>query len=401
MRLHLQFGFGMMEHSKELVKDWRGGQVILSPRDLTDDQLDRLASSIRSLAGGSVLLDPQFYLPHADHDRLREHEYWPATYSTGSFFGGPALSTLIGQLTLLNGRLQTRGFILPGLHADRVTSEWLETQRLVLEEARAQAGDRPLFQTIALSDVASRNTADITSLIEHCADNVADGYYVVVEHPGGDYLVDDPNWLANIVDLCAAFKLQGSSVILGYCNQQMLIAALAKVDAVASGTWMNVRSFPPEKFKAATEDDMKQRATWYYCPQTMSEYKVPFLDIAQRQGLLQDMYPLTPIVLPKIEDLFAGGQPSTIGLTEQVAFRHYLHCLRAQAAAMHQSTFDATADEYRLLLDNAESLIARLNRVGVRGQMRDFARVIDSNRAAVEVLIADRGPILRRRWGSL
>jgi len=181
----------------------------------------------------------------------------------------------------------------------------------------------------------------------------------------------------------------------------MLIAALAKVDAVASGTWMNVRSFPPEKFKAATEDDMKQRATWYYCPQTMSEYKVPFLDIAQRQGLLQDMYPLTPIVLPKIEDLFAGGQPSTIGLTEQVAFRHYLHCLRAQAAAMHQSTFDATADEYRLLLDNAESLIARLNRVGVRGQMRDFARVIDSNRAAVEVLIADRGPILRRRWGSL
>lgn len=401
MRFQLQFGFGMMDHSKVLVKEWGAGEVILSPRDLTSDQLDRLSLSIRSHEGGSVVLDPQFYLPHADHERLREHRYWPASYETSSFFGGPALTTLVTTLRDLNNRLQTRAFILPGLLAERVTDDWLATQRLILEEATAHSPNEIYIQTIALSDDASRNTADIAQLIEHCAANPAQGYYIVVQHPQGDYLVDDAIWLANVIDLCAALKLQGSQVVLGYCNQQMLIASLAKIDAIASGTWMNVRSFPPEKFKAANEEETRKRATWFYCPQTLSEYKIPFLDIAQRQQLLSELYPDAPNVSQQVRNLFAGGQPSSIGLTEQAAFRHYLTCLQSQAAAIEQSTFDATVDAYRLLLDRAEGQLDRLHRIGVRGQNRDFSEVIETNRAAVEVLISERGPRLRRLWATL
>jgi hypothetical protein len=35
MELYLQFGYGMMEHTRRLVDEWDGGTVILSPRDLT------------------------------------------------------------------------------------------------------------------------------------------------------------------------------------------------------------------------------------------------------------------------------------------------------------------------------------------------------------------------------
>jgi hypothetical protein len=94
MELYLQFGYGMMEHCRVLVERWGGGTVILSPRDLEDDQLSRMSTAIRALPGGSVLLDPQFYLPHADHERLCGHEYWPDDYETGVFWQGPGLTRI-------------------------------------------------------------------------------------------------------------------------------------------------------------------------------------------------------------------------------------------------------------------------------------------------------------------
>src|SRR5215217_5776435 len=77
MELYLQFGYGMMQHCRHLIADWGGGTVVLSPRDMSDRQLRTLSSEITDLPGGRVLLDPQFYLPHADHERLRSHDYWP------------------------------------------------------------------------------------------------------------------------------------------------------------------------------------------------------------------------------------------------------------------------------------------------------------------------------------
>ena len=90
MELNLQFGYGMMDHSRHLIQTWGGGTVILSPRDLDGPQLQRLADDIRGLQNGRVLLDPQFYLPRTDHHRLTAHGYWPDAYETNAFFGGNA-----------------------------------------------------------------------------------------------------------------------------------------------------------------------------------------------------------------------------------------------------------------------------------------------------------------------
>ena len=49
MELALQFGWGMMAHSRTLVQEWGGGAVILSPRDLNGDQLLRLGRDVASL----------------------------------------------------------------------------------------------------------------------------------------------------------------------------------------------------------------------------------------------------------------------------------------------------------------------------------------------------------------
>ncbi len=401
MELYLQFGYGMMEHCRALLGAWNGGTAILSPRDLNGEQLERMARTINGLPNGQTLLDPQFYLPHADHERLCAHDYWPSDYETGVFWQGPALTNLLGKLVGLNRRLGCRALILPGMFASRVDEDWLETQRAVVAEATAMENALPLVMTIALSADAVRNEDQIARLLEHSEQWATPGYYIVCEHPNGDYLVSDPNWLANVVDLTAGLRLRGAEVVLGYCNHQLLIASIAHVNAIASGTWMNVRSFPPEKFRAAYEEEIKQRATWYYCPQALSEYKIPFLDIARRQNLLGLMAPPTDLDGGFASVLFSGPAPSSVGFGEQSAFRHYLHALRGQVLASVRDSFDETCAAHEQLLNMASDVLQRLTAGGIRGQLRDFSEVIDVNRAALELIRSIRGAVLRRSWARL
>ena len=401
MQLHLQFGYGMMEHCRSLISLWKGGTAILSPRDLDDEQLERLAESINVLPGGECLLDPQFYLPHADHERLCSHAYWPEEYKTGAFFQGPALTKLLRNLRELNTRLNCRAFILPGLLAGSVDDDWLATQQAVIEEALAKEQQFALIATIALSAEAVKDEEQIARLLESAERWSVPGYYVVCEHPNGQYLVTEPNWVANVIDLVAGLRLRGAEVLLGYCNHQMLIAALAKVSAIASGTWMNVRSFPPDKFKAQYEDEIKQRATWYYCAQALSEYKIPFLDIAKRQGVLSLMAPPADLDGGFASALFSGVQPSSVPFSEQAAFRHYLNCLRIQCANATGTSFDVAVSNQERLLDDAAELLQRLAPSGIRGQLRDFGEIVDVNRAAMELFKTLRGAVLRRRWSTL
>lgn len=401
MELQLQFGYGMMEHCRHLLGRWGGGTTILSPRDLTGEQLVKLATDLRGLDNVHTLLDPQFYLPHADHDRLRSHDYWPRDYETGVFWQGPALADLLTRLVRTNTEIGASAIILPGMLAASVDDDWLETQRSVLEQARSLKLDRPLLMTIALSADAAKVNDQVALLLERSEKWNPDGYYLVCEHPAGEYLADDPSWLANVLDLSAGFRLRGKSIILGYCNHQMLIASVVKANAICSGTWMNVRSFPPDKFRVSYDEEIKQRAKWYYCPQALSEYKLPFLDIAQRQSVLGLMQPPAELDGGYATSLFSGAQPTAVGFTEQAGFRHYLHALRQQAAGAGGDSFDAAVDQQNALLDGAEALLAQLISSGISGQQRDFREIVDVNRAALGLLVATRGSILRRAWSKL
>lgn len=401
MELYLQFGYGMMEHTRHLLTRWGGGTVVLSPRDLDGDRLPTFGAELRSIPNVGLLVDPQFYLPHADHERLRSHGYWPEDYETGGFWQGAPLTTLLSRLVDLNHAVGSAALILPGVLASEVNEDWFVMQEAVLSKALTMKTDFPLLATVALGADATRSQDQIGLLLDRAEHWQPAGYYLVCEHPGGNYLVDDPNWVANVLDMVAGFCLQGRRVILGYCNHQLLSAAAAHAHAICSGTWMNVRSFPPDKFRAAYDEEIRQRAIWYYCPQVLSEYKLPFLDIAQRQGILESLAPSAEVDGDYCGPLFAGLQPTTVGFNEQSAFRHYLHALRAQALAAGRLTFDETIGAHETSLDSAETLLATLSAAGVRGQMRDFLNIVDVNRAALAVLSTTRGPMLRHSWAAL
>jgi len=391
----------MMEHCRHLLRSWGGGAVVLSPRDLEPDQLARFSADIRGIDNGRLLFDPQFYLPHADHARLRRHDYWPDQYETASFWSGSGPVELVTRLRDLNVALGCDRLILPGLLATSIDDDWLAHQTAVLEAGSQVADDKPLLMTIALGSDAVRNQDQLHDLLDSAAGWNPAGFYVVLEHPNGDYLVGDPSWLANFLDLVAGLRLRRREVIVGYCTHQFVIAGLANATAICSGTWMNVRSFPPAKFYAAYEDEIRQRSVWYYCPQSLSEYKLPFLDLAHTQGLLAAMEPDPSLGSNYVANLFGGAQPTTVGLDEQNAFRHYLHCLHGQVSGINSNSFDDEVAAERRRLEDARHLLTRLWNAGVLGQLRDFLQVIDFNLAAILAHSNTRGHQLRRSWGNL
>jgi hypothetical protein len=402
MELYLQFGYGMMEHCRTLIRSWGSGGVILSPRDLEPMQLSKIADDVCRL-GGRVFLDPQFYLPYSDHERLRSHDYWPRPYESGGFWTGAGeLATQLTGLIDLNRELSCSSLILPGLFATAVDDDWLARQRAVFDEARRLGlSAEQMIATIALSGDVTRNEEQIHRILDEADSWDVGSVYLVCEHPRSEYLVADPMWLANVLDLAAGFRLTGKQVMIGYCNQQMLVAACASVNTVASGTWLNVRSFLPGKFSMNYGDEVKKRAIWYYCPQALSEYKIPFLDIAQRQGVLDEIRAPTGICGHYAVDLFSAPRPSAAAFTESTAFRQFLQCLHSQVADARRDTFDETVNAHEEVLNQAEELLDSLHSVGVRGQNRDFKEIVDVNRAALSVLQSSRGPLLRRHWSSL
>lgn len=395
MELYLQVGWGMMEHCRTLCQELGGSTAILSPRDLDEDQLIRLSTELRGL-GGSVLLDPQFYLPRADHHRLTSHAYWPDDYNTTGF-AGDGRQVMTRALVACNRRLQTTHLIVPGERADIVDELWLESQRGFLEAAR-DATDQPLIMTICLSAEAIRSNDQINLVMEQAEQMSISGYYLVAERPGLAYLVDDPQWLANTLDLAAGLRRLETDVIVGYSNHQQLIMACAGVNAIASGTWMNVRSFFPDKFRSSYEDEIKRRATWYYCPQALSEYTLPYLDIGFRLGLRDELMPDPPT--PYANPIFEVSQPSASGWTESDAFRHYLTALNQQVHSATCRSFVEAVATHRALLDRAEGVLKRFREHGISSPTRGFQDAVDANRAALIILERTHGPMLGRRWAD-
>lgn len=399
MDVFLQLGYGMMGHCRDLATEWNEGTVILSPRDLKPEQLTKFAGELADI-GASCLLDPQFYLPHADHERLKSHSYWPDEYESIAFWQD-GYSELLKSVHELNAALGCYELIIPGEYAVEIDDDWLHRQNSFINAATSLDSELSTFATVALSSEVIKDSNQIHGLLEESQDWDVNGIYLILEHPSNQYIVEDPVWLANAIDLAAGFRIGGKKVILGYANHQMLIGACAAVNAIASGTWQNVRSFMPSKFNANVSKDIKQRTTWYYCPQALSEFTLPYLDLADMNGVLDIMKPTHSALSTPSNILFGGLQPTATGFAEKESFRHFLQTLRQQASESQKSTFDETIAHHEMLLSSAENVLSQLHPLGITGGPRDFRNAIQAHTGALAYFKTNRGPQLRRYWSNI
>ena len=289
--------------------------------------------------------------------------------------------------------------ILPAPIANPVNDDWVAFQDNIINEAQRYFADEPVLATVAISNQSMLDENQIERVIEQASSWNVQGFYVVAESDS-TYLVDNPVWLANLLILASGLKLLHREVIVGYANHQLLPLAAAKIDVIASGTWLNVRAFPIDKFYEP-EDEESRRAVWFYCPQAFSEYKLPFLDVARRQGILHELRPRPPIQSSYADPLFSGAAPTTVNWGFPNAFRHYLTCLKSQVELAGRHSYVDTIEAYRNELNAADAFLARLRNYGVFGQDRDFSQILDPTRSALILFDEARGARLQSEWVSL
>lgn len=399
MELYLQFGWQMTPTCLRLLGEWGAGTVILSPRDLDPRHLGDAAERIRA-AGGKVLVDPQLYTPHETNFRLSKHSFWPGCAGVCDV-SAPEWGRTIRELRRLNTSLGAHMQLLPGVICSRPEdlAGWRTQLLRVAEADDSEPADS--LMTVAVGHQAMADTDTVHAILDTLDETPYQNFYVVPEYPPGSFFVGDPWWLSNLLDLSAGCALKKGTVVVGYCAQQMLVLAASGVTAVASGTFQNLRQFGLQRFRNP-ESDTKQRAKWYYSPPALSEYKVTYLDVAARRGVLQTLHPGPGFPTTTAERLFTAPAPMSAPFSYPDAYEHFLICLRHQAMNATLSTFSLTVATLEEELDTALQVADSAAYAGVRGEHKQFgAGAHAASMSALATLRADRMPILSRAWPEL
>lgn len=403
MELFLQFGYGMKNLTIDLAKRWNGASVILSPRDMEPQQLVRWSEEFEK-AGVNCYFDPQCYCPKSELKRLTKYSYWDCNLNTNLQSNITYVEQKLEYIKQYNSIAKTKAYILPCI-LSKYEEMWEERfvlqQKRFIEAAHKIMKDKPIYATLALpSEFLIQNEKILEPFINEISTLNVDGFYIVAEALDKKYLIDSPMWLSNVFHLCATLKMAEKKVIYGYGNHQMLPLSLIKVDAMASGTWLNVRSFTN---RFVDTDEQKRKSTWVYYPESLSEYKLSFLDWAYNTGYLTTMKSGDESFMDEhYNKLFqASVAPSTTNFNETDAFKHYLCCLRHQIKLLDKGTYNESLESYNIILTTAEREIERLEKVAIYAQARSFKNFLDVNRAAVTQLDRSHGFAIKMSWGDL
>ena len=402
MELFLQFGHGMKSLSIELSKKWGGLTTILSPRDMSPNQMKNWCKEFKK-NNIQCLFDPQCYCPKSEQKNLIQYSYWDKELRTNLGSVDTYEVSLIKKINEYNDIASTSAFICPSIlktYTEQWKKEWILESKKIISAASSVVLGKPIFATLAIpSGFLLQNIDEIEAFVEEVTKWDVSGYYIIVEVPEKKYLVDNPLWLSNVLQLCAALKLSGKKVIFGYGNHQMILLSMLKVDAIASGTWLNVRSFTN---RFIDTDETKRKSTWIYYPQALSEYKMSFIDLAYSTGVLKEMQLSEEFLNEYSESIFKTKMlPSATGLSETTAFKFYLCSLRQQIQNMNQDTYKKAFLSNEVLLNTAQRTIEQLEKKGIFAQTRSFRDIIDVNRAAMQVLDNARGFLLEMSWDTL
>jgi len=397
MNFYIQMGHGMEKLCKDLCSAWHGATVIISPQNIyPTDKLTPFAVSLQKL-NGEVLFDPQLYSPRKYHKNLQTHIYWPLSGVTNIELGD--CRELLRSLADINVAISSKAFILPSNIVSYVDERWCKIQSSIANQARQVAGNQKLLLTIALGKDVIMDESKVENIIQYASQWDIDGVYIVCEHPERYYLVDKPIWIANLLSLVAGIKRLGKCVVVGYANHQMLPLALAKCDAIAAGNFLNVRWFQPEHFVTIENDGPSRHSNWYYCPQTLSEYKIAYLDVAKTLDMLSILAPSGQLENQYSKVLFTTkAMPSSTNYKQSDSFKHYLHCLRLQCESADRATYKETRDALVAQLETAAQLIVGLHDKKIKGQDRDFGEIIDVNEAAIQIFDKEFGYAMSKEW---
>lgn len=392
MKFYIQQGYGMMRLNKEFADKYEDLGVITAPRAMQRNaDVSRLSRHAKALKkkGVTILFDPEFYDPRTNMEKILKYPYFEfvENFRTNEFNEYLAEDFIKKVIDYQIYEMNVDKIIIPNTYINSIDQNWYDMQEEFLKSLENYETELDIYMSLPLGPDVIKNKDMFDKLIGQCISYPVKGFYVVLKAPQGDFLIDDEEYLYSVLDALISLEISEKEILLGYANQQSLIYAAAGVESIATGNFRNVRSFDPDNYTEDDDDNILQRATWYYDGNSLSEFRPQHLDLAYRRRLKDYFGPSNEYS----KELLNSEKPSAIPWGEGKAFRHYLVTIREQWLKIESIDRSKRIDYIIEMLIKVEEHITDLQKKGFRIGRRAFNQdILDSCLSALSAIKVDR-----------
>lgn len=391
----VQVGHNGHKLTESILEKGHADGAILSPADFKKGKNEEMAE-IFSDEDGTVLFDPQYYIPRTDRPGLDTYPYFRQ-------FGGDDFDTdgvkskssdLIEQVIDVQDDMEVDAYIAPSRFLDTFSSakldEWEEFTGEFINQVENSGKDVPVFASLPLLSTSLVDAEQRKNLLNRVTRLDPDGFYVSVEFDQEHrYPLTKASNVYSLLDLLRSLKSNRYEVLVGHTHQIAHLLFAIGVDAFASGHYQNLRAFDTRRWDPQDEQGGGRLVVKYYSEEILNELRVdPELDLMYQK----DDFDINTIRTKSPFDsaLFDPSlPPSAAGWTfRDEAWDHYIWSCHQIAKKYRGLDDDEKLETANTTLENAEDKFEEVTeKIGVLSEPEPA--IFDDWSDALELIESD------------
>ena len=268
MKILHQAGHNTTWNTDTLNTDRIGHGIIFSPVHLEYKRMIDISQSIKN----DSILDPQFYIPNSQKNKLNSYPFFPEKkldgFSTSAYH---AISSEIAQECIeFQIKQDYFALIIPARYYSEMITDYIDKQaRFTVDAFLKIINDlkvrKKVFLTLPLTISMILDTKYRLSLLNWITSySTIDGIYLLVNFDENRKQILDYNKLLEYLKFIKEIKNTGLELITGYNNTEGLLLTLLDVDYITMGAYENTRKFSVDKFLDAEGDRRGPVARLYF-----------------------------------------------------------------------------------------------------------------------------------------
>ena len=336
MLIYHQCGHNFVWNVRSLEDDGTGEGLIVSPVNI---EADRISNRIPTEILETSWMDPQFYLPNDNKNKLKTYPFFPGNvlenFNT-SDFENHAVEIATECLQFQNA-LNFRYLVIPTRYFDDIPDIYLsQITELFVEPFRQARLDLHLTKPMLLTLIAKRlhledglSRDELLSWATGFGD--VDGIYLVLDSGSRSKQIKDAGFLSGTLRFVRALRLNDMEVHVGYCGIEGLLYSIADATSVTVGSYENLRSFSTLRLETQENTPRRGPRPRVYSGQLLQWvediYLEPLRQLVPDWQLLFDDSPYKEYLL---------NPSSSLNFQRSEIYKHYFFVFSRQIAELPQ-----------------------------------------------------------------
>lgn len=267
MNIYHQCGHNTVWNKNSFIDKHAGAGLIFSPVHEGIDRLRGFPSEVRSHS----FLDPQFYLPNSQKQKLNTYPFFPEVLSGGFSTQDFGLRALEAARLCIDFQIEQDydRIVIPTRYFDQMVSDYCPRQDAYsvvpfLTILRERNLNKPVYLTVAITSHMVADTSFRDQILNWTTSYPEiDGVYLIIAHDRSTKQISDHSVLFNNLEFITLLRNAGLEILVGYCNTESLLYSLAGDIDVTFGAYENTRMFSLDKFIESDTETRGPRARIY------------------------------------------------------------------------------------------------------------------------------------------